>query len=59
MVEIVFLAPFLTGIIAFFLPRNFGRPLLVITGAIHLLLSILIWVRRPVPHVPGIFRGNT
>jgi hydrogenase-4 component F len=55
MVEIVFLAPFLTGIIAFFLPRKFGRSLLVITGAIHLLLSILIWARRPMPLFPEYF----
>jgi hydrogenase-4 component F len=49
MVEIVFLVPFFTGIVAFFLPRNFGRPLLVLTGAIHLFLSILLWIQRPEP----------
>lgn len=49
MVEIVFLVPLFTGIVAFFLPRNFGRPLLVITGAIHLFLSILLWIQRPEP----------
>ena len=47
MVEIVFLVPFFTGIVAFFLPRSFGRTLLVITGAIHLFLSVLLWVHRP------------
>ena len=36
MVEIVFIIPLITGIIAFFLPRTAGRPLLVITGAVHL-----------------------
>ena len=36
MVEIVFLAPFITGIFAFFLPKSVGRPLLVGTGALHL-----------------------
>ncbi len=55
MLEIVFLAPFLAGIVAFFLPRNLGRALLVITGAIHLLLSILIWACRPVPLFPDYF----
>ncbi len=55
MLEFVFLAPFLAGIVAFFLPRNLGRPLLVIIGAIHLLLSILIWVRRPVSMFPEYF----
>jgi len=49
MVEIVFLVPLFTGIVAFFLPRNFGRPLLVITGALHLFLSILLWIQRPEP----------
>ena len=49
MVEIVFLVPFFTGIVAFFLSKNFGRPLLVITGAIHLFLSILLWIQRPEP----------
>ncbi|MBL0712467.1 MAG: hydrogenase [Desulfosarcina sp.] len=47
MVELVFIIPMLTGIIAFFMPRASGRPLLVITGVVHLALSILLWVRRP------------
>ena len=47
MVEIVFLIPFLTGVAAFFLPKTSGRPLLVLTGAVHLLLSILLWIARP------------
>jgi hydrogenase-4 component F len=47
MLEIVFLAPLLTGIMAFFIPRHLGRPLLVFTGFLHLLLSILLWLRQP------------
>src|SRR5210317_820651 len=47
MVEIVFLVPFFTGIVAFFLPITSGRPLLVLTGAVHLILSIYLWIRRP------------
>ena len=47
MVEIVFLIPFITGIIAFFLPRAAGRQLLVATGAVHLLLSLLLWKNKP------------
>lgn len=47
MVEIVFLTPFITGIIAFFLPKAISRQLLVATGAIHLFLSILLWKNRP------------
>ncbi len=49
MVEIIFLVPFLTGIIAFFLNPLAGRPLLVITGAFHLVLSVLLWIKRPEP----------
>ncbi len=49
MVELVFLAPFVTGVIAFFLSRNLGRPLLVITGALHFVLSLSLWVLRPTP----------
>ena len=47
MVEFVILAPFVTGIMAFFAPRSLGRLLLVFTGAVHLLLSILVWIRQP------------
>ena len=47
MVEIVILTPLLTGVIAFFLPKAAGRLLLVLTGCAHLLLSLLIWARRP------------
>ncbi|MCP4372302.1 MAG: hydrogenase [Deltaproteobacteria bacterium] len=49
MVEIVFLVPLFTGTVAFFIPRSFGRPLLVLTGAIHLFLSVLLWIQRPEP----------
>jgi len=49
MVEIIFLTPFITGIIAFFLPKSLGRQLLVSTGAIHLILSLLLWKNRPEP----------
>jgi hydrogenase-4 component F len=55
MVEIVFIAPFLTGCLAFFLPGNSGRPLLILTGALHLLLSLLLWTRRPEPLFPEYF----
>ena len=55
MVELVFLAPLLTGAIAFFLPRTSGRPLLVITGFIHLLLSLILWIRRPTALFPSYF----
>lgn len=55
MVEIVFLTPLITGIIAFFLPKAMGRPLLVGTGAIHLVLSLLLWKNRPEAIFSGYF----
>ena len=56
MLEIVFIAPLITGIIAFFLPKSSGRPLLVFTGAVHLLTSVLIWMFRPQAALDGYFR---
>ena len=55
MLEIVFLIPFLTGAAAFFLPRAIGRPLLVLTGAIHLILSLIVWAGRLTPIFPDYF----
>ena len=55
MVEIVFLVPFVTGVLAFFVPRNLGRPLLVFTGSLHLLLSVLLWIRQPEPYFKSYF----
>jgi hydrogenase-4 component F len=47
MIEIAFLTPMLTGVAAFFLPRDSARPLLVFTGGAHLLISLFLWVFRP------------
>ncbi|OGR24381.1 MAG: hydrogenase [Desulfobacterales bacterium RIFOXYA12_FULL_46_15] len=47
MVEIIFLVPFLTGILAFFLPKALCRSLLIGTGALHLIFSLLLWEKRP------------
>jgi len=55
MIEILMLVPFLTGIMAFFLSRSSGRALLVLTGAFHLVLSVLIWIKRPVALFPDYF----
>ncbi|MDX9786469.1 MAG: proton-conducting transporter membrane subunit [Desulfobacterales bacterium] len=55
MVDFVIIAPFLTGILAFFLPKTFGRILLVITGVIHLVLSVLLWIYRPASFYPEYF----
>ena len=55
MLEIVFLLPFFTGIAAFFLPRSIGRALLVLTGGVHLILSLMVWIQRPVSMFPEYF----
>ena len=47
MVEIVFLTPFITGLGTFFLPKIIGRCLLVLTGAAHLTLSLMLWRDQP------------
>jgi len=55
MVEIVFLIPLFTGAAAFFLPPKIGRLLLVLTGAVHLILSVMVWTARPAPIFPEYF----
>ncbi|RPJ11387.1 MAG: hydrogenase [Desulfobacteraceae bacterium] len=55
MVEIVFLIPFLTGIAAFFLSGASGRMLLVITGAFHLLFSVMLLAGWSEPFFPAYF----
>jgi len=55
MLEIVFIVPLITGIIAFFVSRTAGRALLVLTGGAHLLMSLSIWVLRPEAALIGYF----
>lgn len=55
MVEFTFLAPFIAGLLAFSLSKDLGRKLLVISGAGHLLLSILLWVKQPEAILPQYF----
>jgi hydrogenase-4 component F len=55
MVEFAFIAPLLAGIVAFFLPPSAGRPLLVLTGAAHLAVALMLWVLRPAALFPAYF----
>jgi len=55
MLEIVFLIPFVTGAVAFFLPNAMGRLLLVLTGAVHLVLSIRVWIGAMAPRFSDYF----
>jgi hydrogenase-4 component F len=56
MIEIVFLAPLITGVIAFFLPHSSSRPLLVVTAAAHFIISLFLWAFRPEAALPGYFQ---
>ncbi len=47
MVELIILISFMAGLLAFFIPKVYGRQLLVVIGVIHLFLSISLWVKRP------------
>lgn len=55
MVEILFLIPFLAGLLAFFARPTVGRSLLVLTGAGHLALSVWVWAARPAAWFPEYF----
>lgn len=47
MVELIILIPFMAGVLAFFFPAAWGRVLLALTGVLHLLLSVSLWIQRP------------
>ncbi|MFZ3049069.1 MAG: hydrogenase, partial [Desulfatirhabdiaceae bacterium] len=55
MLEIIFVIPFLAGVLAFFLPRNIGRGILLLTGAFHLILTATVCAVRPDPVFPEYF----
>ena len=55
MVELIFLIPFVTGVAAFFLPTGMGRLLLTLTGAAHLVLSLMLWIKTPTAIFPDYF----
>ncbi|WP_373498197.1 proton-conducting transporter membrane subunit [Desulfococcus sp.] len=55
MLEIIFLVPFFAGLAVFFLPRTAGRWLMVLTGIIHLLLTVGLWVNPPAAMFQGYF----
>ena len=59
MVELVFVTPFVTGLLAFVLPKALSRQLLVFTGAVHLVLSLMLWKNSPRAMVCRIFCRDT
>jgi hydrogenase-4 component F len=54
-IEIIFLVPFIMAMAAFFLPATAGRVLLVVTGVIHLLLTVMVWTWHPQAIFPDYF----
>jgi hydrogenase-4 component F len=55
MLESVFLLPLVTGLTALFLPVKLGRIVLVVTGLLHLQLTILNLLHPLRPIAPGYF----
>ncbi|MFZ2631027.1 MAG: proton-conducting transporter membrane subunit [Desulfosalsimonadaceae bacterium] len=55
MLEIIFLVPFIAALAVFFLPVKAGRMLLVLTGIIHLFLTVTVWIYRPAAMFPDYF----
>ncbi|MDA8140793.1 MAG: proton-conducting transporter membrane subunit [Desulfobacteraceae bacterium] len=55
MIELIIIVPLVAGLVAFFLPLTMARPLLVLIGAVHLLLSTLLWLQRPLALLPDYF----
>lgn len=55
MLETVFLVPFVAAFAVFLVSAALGRILLVLTGIIHLLLTIMLWISRPVSMFPDYF----
>jgi len=55
MVELIILLPFIMGVVAFFIPQPIGRTLLILSGAAHLLLSVLLWIHRPTAFLSDFF----
>ena len=55
LVETVILLPLVTGFLAFFAGPTSGRMLLVLTGGLHLPLSLTLWAKRPVPVLDDYF----
>ena len=55
MVEILFIIPFAAGILSFFTAVKAGRNILMLTGVLHFLLTIMLWIKRPAALMPTYF----
>lgn len=58
MIEYVFLLPFFIGIAALVLPSSLGRVLLVITGLLHLQLTLMAWFGKLTPTFDHFFSAS-
>ncbi|ADW19333.1 NADH/Ubiquinone/plastoquinone (complex I) [Desulfobulbus propionicus DSM 2032] len=55
MLESIFCVPLFTGLIALFLPIKLGRIVLVVSGLLHLQMTLLAWLTSFTPLLPGYF----
>lgn len=55
MLELVFILPIITGIIATFLPVQLGRGILVISALLHLQITVMGWLGKLSPAMPAYF----
>lgn len=58
MLELIFIIPFLLGISLLFLPVKIGRRILLLTGIIHLPLSLMAWQRSLTPFFANYFNWS-
>ena len=58
MLELVFLIPMFTGIMAAYLPAKLGRGILVISALLHLQMTILAWLQMSKPGLEKYFSAT-
>nr|MBF0222460.1 hydrogenase [Desulfobulbaceae bacterium] len=58
MLELVFLIPIFTGIMAAFLPAKLGRGILVISALLHLQMTVLGWMQIAKPSMDKYFSAT-
>lgn len=58
MIELIFILPLVTGVMALVLPSNIGRILLVATALLHLQLTVMSWLQKLTPMFPNFFNTS-
>ncbi|MFO7605386.1 MAG: proton-conducting transporter membrane subunit [Desulfurivibrionaceae bacterium] len=57
MLELVFIVPILTGIIAAFIPVQLGRGVLLVSAVLHLQITLMGWLGKISPVATGYFNS--